>query len=205
MKSKTLLGALCGLALILAACAPAATATNAPATLEPTTAATEPPATEAPSATEASVATETSAATEASAATDTPSVDTTETVGVPVTGEATVNVADVGTYGSALVTGDGMPLYAFSLDTGGTSACTDDCAAEWVPLASQGTPAAGEGVDATLLGTITRDDGTMQVTYNGHPLYTFVDDTASGDATGQGMDDFDGIWNLVSPAGDAVQ
>ena len=117
MKSKTLLGALCGLALILAACAPAATATNPPATIEPTTAVTEPPATEA------TVATEAPAATDTSVATDTPSVDTTETVGVPVTGEATVNVAEVGTYGSALVTGDGMPLYVFSLDTGGTSAC----------------------------------------------------------------------------------
>jgi predicted lipoprotein with Yx(FWY)xxD motif len=198
MKYKTLLGAVCGLALVLAACAPA-TATEAPATLEPTTAVTEPPVTESPVATEPPVATDTSAAT------DTPSVAETATVGVPVTGEATVNVADVGTYGSALVNGDGMPLYVFSLDTGGTSACTDDCAAEWIPLASQGTPAAGEGVDATLLGTITRDDGTMQVTYNGHPLYTFVEDTAPGDATGQGKDDFDGIWNLVSPTGDPIQ
>jgi predicted lipoprotein with Yx(FWY)xxD motif len=198
MKYKTLLGALCGLALVLAACAPA-TVTESPATLEPTTVVTEPPVTESPVATEPPVATDTSVAT------DTPSVDTTETVGVPVTGESTVNVADVGTYGSALVNGDGMALYAFSLDTGGTSACTGDCAAEWVPLASQGTPAAGEGVDATLLGTITRDDGTMQVTYNGHPLYTFVDDSAPGDANGQGMDDFDGIWNLVSPAGELIQ
>lgn len=199
MKYKTLLGALCAFALVLAACAPAATPTQSPATLEPTTVVTEPPVTESPAATEPPVATDTSAAT------DTPSVDTTETVGVPVTGEATVNVADVGTYGQALVNGDGMSLYAFSIDTGGTSACTGDCAAEWIPLASQGTPAAGDGVDATLLGTITRDDGTMQVTYNGHPLYTFVDDTAPGDANGQGMDDFDGIWNLVSPAGEPIQ
>lgn len=198
MKYKTLLGAVCGLALVLAACAPA-TATESPATFEPTTVVTEPPATESP------VATETSAATEAPAATDTQTTDTTATVGVPVTGEATVNVADVGTYGSALVNGDGMPLYVFSLDTGGTSACTDDCAAEWIPLASQGTPAAGEGVDATLLGTITRDDGTMQVTYNGHPLYTFASETGSGNAAGQGMDDFDGIWNLISPTGDPIQ
>jgi predicted lipoprotein with Yx(FWY)xxD motif len=198
MKYKTLLGAICGLALILAACAPAA-ATNPPATIEPTTAATEPPATEATVATEPPVATDTSAAT------DTPSVDTTETVGVPVTGEATVNVADVGTFGSALVTGDGKPLYVFSLDTGGTSACTGDCTSEWPPLASQGSPAAGEGVDATKLGTITRDDGTMQVTYNGHPLYTFADDTGSGDAGGQGMEDNGGTWHLISPEGEPIQ
>ena len=197
MKYKTLLGAIGALALVLAACAPS-TATESPATVEPTTVVTEPPVTESPVATEPPVATETSVAT------DTPSVSETATVGIPVTGEVTVNVADVGTFGSALVNGDGMSLYAFSLDTGGTSACTGDCAAEWVPLASQGAPVAGEGVDATLLGTITRDDGTMQVTYNGHPLYTFVNDTAPGDATGQGMDDFDGIWNLVSPAGDPI-
>ena len=113
-------------------------------------------------------------------------------------------VADVGTFGSALVNGDGMPLYVFSLDTGGTSACADDCAAEWPPLASQGAPVAGDGVDATLLGTITRDDGTMQATYNGHPLYTFVDDTTAGDAMGQAMDDFGGTWSLISPAGEMI-
>jgi predicted lipoprotein with Yx(FWY)xxD motif len=198
MKYPTLLGAICVLALVLAACAPAAAPTQAPATLEPTTAATEPPATEAPSATEPPVATDTSVAT------DTPSVDTTETVGVPVTGEATVNTADVGTYGSVLVNGDGMPLYVFSLDTGDTSACTGDCATEWMPVASQGTPAAGDGVDATKLGTITRDDGSMQVTYNGHPLYTFASDTGSGDAAGQGMEDNGGTWNLISATGEPI-
>ncbi len=189
MKYKTLLGALCGLALIVAACAPAETP-NPTATLEPTTVVTEPPL-----ETETSVATETAATTEPSAATDTPSVDTTQTVGVPVTGEATVNTADVGTYGSVLVNGDGMPLYVFSADTGGTSACTGDCTSEWIPLASQGSPAAGDGVDATMLGTITRDDGSMQVTYNGHPLYNFASDTGAGDAAGQGMEDNGGTWS----------
>ena len=199
MKYETLLGALCGLALVLAACAPAATATNPPATFEPTTVVTEPPVTESPVATEPPVATDTSVAT------DTPSVDTTATVGVPVTGEATVNSADVGTYGTVLVNGDGMPLYVFSMDTGGTSACTGDCTTEWTPLASQGSPAAGDGVDATLLGTITRDDGTMQVTYNGHPLYTFASDTGAGDAAGQGMQDNGGTWTLISATGEPVQ
>jgi predicted lipoprotein with Yx(FWY)xxD motif len=187
MKYKTLLGVICGLALVLAACAPAAPATNPPATFEPTTAATEPPATEAP------------------AATDTQAAGETPTVGVPVTGEATVNAADVGTYGTVLVNGDGKPLYVFSLDTGGTSACTGDCTTEWIPLASQGSPAAGDGVDATLLGTITRDDGTMQVTYNGHPLYTFASDTGAGDAAGQGVQDNGGTWNLISATGEPVQ
>ena len=187
MKYKTLLGAVFTLALVLAACAPAATPTNPPATFEPTTAATEPPATEAP------------------AATDTQAAGETPTVGVPVTGETTVNTADVGTYGTVLVNGDGMPLYVFSKDTGGTSACTGDCTTEWIPLASQGAPVAGDGVDATLLGTSTRDDGTMQVTYNGHPLYTFADDIGAGDAAGQGMEDNGGTWNLISATGEPVQ
>lgn len=199
MKYKTLLGAVFVLALMLAACAPAETATNPPATFEPTTVVTEPPATESP------VATESPAATESPVATESPSVDTTSTVGVPVTGEATVNAADVGTFGTVLVNSDGMPLYAFSSDTGGTSACTGDCATEWAPLASQGAPVAGDDVDATLLGTITRDDGTMQVTYNGHPLYTFADDTGAGDAAGQGMEDNGGTWNLVTATGEPLQ
>ena len=193
MKYKPLLGAICGLALILAACAPAATPTQAPATLEPTTAATEAPATEA--ATEAPAATESPVATEAA----------TEAAGVPVTGEATINVADVGTFGSALVNGEGMPLYIFSRDTADTSACTGDCTSEWAPLVSQGAPVAGTGVDASLLGTITRDDGTMQVTYNGHPLYTFANDTGSAEAGGQGMEDNGGTWNLISAAGESIQ
>jgi predicted lipoprotein with Yx(FWY)xxD motif len=64
---------------------------------------------------------------------------------------------------------------------------------------------AGTGLDATLLGTITRDDGTMQVTYNGHPLYTFANDTGSDNAAGQGMQDNGGTWNLISSSGDAVE
>jgi predicted lipoprotein with Yx(FWY)xxD motif len=122
-----------------------------------------------------------------------------------VTGEATINVADVGTFGSALVNGDGMPLYAFSQDTADTSACTGGCTSEWPPSVSQGAPVAGTGVDASLLGTITRDDGTMQVTYNGHPLYTFAADTGSDEAGGQGLEDNGGTWHLVSPAGEPIQ
>ena len=76
---------------------------------------------------------------------------------------------------------------------------------EWPPLASDGAPVAGEGVDATLLSTITRDDGTLQVTYNGWPLYLFEEDTAPGDTNGQGLDEFGGLWFLVSPTGEAVQ
>lgn len=197
MKYPTILGVLLALVLVLAACAPAPTATDIP---------TEPPATMAP--TEPPVGT-TETATESVSVTDTPAAGTgTGTPGVPVTGEATVMVSQDATFGPILVNGEGMSLYVFMQDTqnSGTSTCTDvdGCTAEWPPLSTEGSPVAGEGVDATLLGTITRDDGTLQVTYNGWPLYLFVEDTAPGDTNGQGLDEFGGLWFLVSPAGETV-
>ena len=172
MKFKNMFGAVCVLALILAACAPAPS--------EPT--ATLPA--EEPALTEPPVSTEPAA--------------------VPVTGEATVSISDSTDFGSILVDSEGMSLYVFFNDTqnSGTSTCTGECAVAWPALVSQGAPAAGDGVDAALLGTITRDDGTMQVTYNGWPLYYFADDTAAGDTNGQGLD---GVWFLVSPTGEAIQ
>ena len=125
--------------------------------------------------------------------------------GVPVTGAATVAVSESADFGSILVDGEGMSLYVFTDDTqdSGTSACTDtECTTEWPPLTTDGDPVAGEGVDETLLGTLTRDDGTTQVTYNGRPLYHFSGVTAPGDTNGQGME---GKWFLVSPEGEAIQ
>ena len=105
--------------------------------------------------------------------------------------------------------GDGFSLYLFMKDTqnGDASTCTDadGCATEWPPVLTDGDPIAGDGVDATLLGTITREDGSTQVTYNGWPLYRFHEDTAAGDTNGQGLDEFGGLWYLVSPTGEAVQ
>jgi predicted lipoprotein with Yx(FWY)xxD motif len=198
MKYQVLLGATLVLDLLQTARCGAgthATPIESPvATIEPTTEATEPAATDAA----------TEAATEAA---ETPAADTTATVGVPVTGEATVNVSESAEFGSILVDSNGFALYAFMNDTpdSGTSACTDDCATEWPPLTSEGEPVAGDGVDATLLGTITRDDGTTQVTYNGRPLYLFHEDTAAGDTNGQGVEDAFGQWFLVSPTGEPIQ
>ena len=78
-------------------------------------------------------------------------------------------------------------------NTNGTTGTRGECSSETM---------AGEGVDATLLGTITRDDGSTQVTYNGWPLYYFQDDAAPGDTNGQGLD---GVWFLVSPEGEAIE
>jgi len=195
MNYKTILGALFVMALIVTACAPAPTETP-PLTDVPTDVSTMEP-TEAP-VTEAPVATDTEAA-----ATDTAAVET-ATVSVPVTGDATVNVSESSDFGSILVDGEGLSLYLFTNDTqdSGTSTCTGECLVEWPALTTEGDPVAGEGVDATLLSTITRDDGSLQVTYNGWPLYYFHEDAAPGDTNGQGLG---GVWFLVSPEGEAIE
>ena len=193
MKSRTLLGILLVLVMALAACAPATA--NVPTTVPPT----EEPATEMPSEVPPTEAPATDAATEA--ATEAPAE--TATGGAPVTGAASVEVSESADFGPILVDGAGMSLYLFTNDTqnSGASTCADDCLAAWPALLSDGDPVAGEGVDAALLGTITRDDGTTQVTYNGWPLYYYAEDTAAGDTNGQGVGD---VWFLVTPTGEAV-
>jgi predicted lipoprotein with Yx(FWY)xxD motif len=201
MKYPKLLGAMLAIALLLAACAPAATpaVTEPPATLEP---ATEAPATEA--ATEAATEPATEPAATDAPATDAPTEAATDAPSVPVTGAATVNVSEVGTFGQALVDGEGRTLYLFTNDTqnSGTSSCTGDCLVAWPPLFTDGDPVAGTGVDAALLGTISLPDGTTQVTYNGWPLYYYAEDTAPGDVNGQGVG---GVWFLVSPTGEMIE
>jgi predicted lipoprotein with Yx(FWY)xxD motif len=103
--------------------------------------------------------------------------------------------------GTILVDGRGMTLYLFTKDTrgSGASTCEGPCLAAWPPLL--GTPKAGSGADQARLGTITRSDGAVQVTYNGWPLYYWAQDSAPGDTNGQGVN---GVWWVVSPAGEPV-
>ena len=75
----------------------------------------------------------------------------------------------------------------------------------WPPLAAAGKPAAGAGIDAAKLGTTKRADGSTEVTYNGHPLYTYAGDTATGQTSGQGLDDFGAEWYALSATGDKVE
>lgn len=118
------------------------------------------------------------------------------------TGE--VELADSG-LGQILVGGDGHTLYLFESDTSGDgSTCAGDCAAAWPPLTSRGRPKAGSGVDAAKLTTFKRDDGTTQVAYNGHPLYNYAEDEASGDTNGNDSDEFGGKWYAMTAAGDSV-
>ena len=120
---------------------------------------------------------------------------------VPVTGAAAVSLGQNDELGSFLVDEKGMTLYLFTKDTPNTSNCYEKCAVAWPPLLTTGGPVAGEGVDASLLGTTTRTDGTVQVTYNGWPLYYYEKDKAPGDVTGQ---DVGGVWYVVSAEGNQV-
>jgi predicted lipoprotein with Yx(FWY)xxD motif len=114
----------------------------------------------------------------------------------------TVTVASSATLGSFLVDEKGMTLYLFTKDTPNTSTCYDQCATNWPPLLTTGAPVAGQGADDSKLGTTKRTDGSMQVTYNGWPLYYFAKDTKAGDTTGQEVGD---VWYVVSPDGEKVE
>jgi predicted lipoprotein with Yx(FWY)xxD motif len=110
----------------------------------------------------------------------------------------TVKATSVGSIGTVLVAGsNGMTVYTFTKDVkdSGKSACSGDCLVKWPALtvAAGETPKGGEGVTGTLA-TITRDDGTLQVTYNGLPLYFFQGDSAPGDANGVYTN-----WEAVKP------
>ena len=120
-------------------------------------------------------------------------------------GTAAVSLAALpGIPGKALVGRDGRTLYLFQADKNGASACTGACAAAWPPDTVTGAPQAGSGVSQALLGTITRPDGTMQLTYNGHPLYYYPADTAGRTARGQGVKAFGAEWYVVGAGGGKI-
>jgi predicted lipoprotein with Yx(FWY)xxD motif len=123
------------------------------------------------------------------------------TAATGATGEATVQAVD-SDLGTILADADGRTLYLFESDTDGASTCYDDCAANWPALTVDGEPVAGDGVDASLLGTTERDDGSVQVTYADHPVYYFAGDQQAGDTNGQGVGE---VWFVVGPDGEAVR
>lgn len=109
----------------------------------------------------------------------------------------TVNMTTIN--GTAVVTNSsGKTLYWFAPDTSTTSKCTGSCATYWPPVT--GPVTAGSGVTGTL-GTITRSDGTTQATYDGHPLYTYVGDTAAGQNKGNGLNLSGGLWYEMTVSG----
>jgi predicted lipoprotein with Yx(FWY)xxD motif len=119
-------------------------------------------------------------------------------------GGAKVAVANSG-LGRILVDGRGHTLYLFAKDKHGKSTCSGKCAAFWPPLLASGKTLASGGAKTSLLGTTKRSDGRLQVTYNHHPLYTFVKDARKGQTNGEELNVFGAEWYAVSAAGAKVE
>jgi predicted lipoprotein with Yx(FWY)xxD motif len=184
------------LALVLAACGPAAV-TGVPTQLEPLATSVIATATGLAESVDATSTPEVAAS---PAVVNTQAATSTPEASVPVTGDTQIRATVSDTHGPILVDGDGVAVYLFTNDTqnGDASACTDEeCTAAWQPVTTTGSPVAGAGVIQNLLGTITREDDTLQVTYNGWPLYYSASGTANEHAA-------EGTWFLVLPSGNAV-
>jgi predicted lipoprotein with Yx(FWY)xxD motif len=108
-------------------------------------------------------------------------------------------------YGKILFDSRGRVLYLFARDRAGRSSCSGACAKAWPPFLTKGAPKAGRGVNAKLVGTTKRRDGTLQVTYAKHPLYYFKEDTKPRQIKCQNVSNFGGLWLVVAPSGKAVR
>ncbi len=107
--------------------------------------------------------------------------------------------------GNVLVDARGRTLYLFDKDKHGRSACYGACATYWPPLLSPAKPRPGRGVHASLLGVTKRSNGKRQVTYAGHPLYTFIADKKAGQTNGEGLNNFGAAWDAIAASGRAVE
>jgi predicted lipoprotein with Yx(FWY)xxD motif len=116
-------------------------------------------------------------------------------------GGTAIDVADNDSLGQILTDASGNTVYLFEKDESGTSECSGECASVWPPVIADGKPAAGDGADASQIGTVKRDDGSEQVTYAGHPLYLYQGDTQPGDTNGNGLDQFGAEWYALTPDG----
>ena len=117
-------------------------------------------------------------------------------------GTGSVSVASVGDLGKVLVDSEGLTLYYFEKDKGGKSACYGACASAWPPLTASGMPHAMTGAASSKLGTTKREDGTVQVTYAGWPLYTYAADAKPGEDNGTDVKSFGGAWYPLHPDGE---
>jgi predicted lipoprotein with Yx(FWY)xxD motif len=113
----------------------------------------------------------------------------------------TIGTAEIDGLGTVLVDSEGMTVYDFTVDKGTRSECYGGCESAWPPVTTNGKPIAGEGAMSSALGTTKRKDGTMQVTYEGHPLYTFVGDEGPGEANGS---ESEGTWFVLDEKGAQV-
>lgn len=144
---------------------------------------------------------------ESSSPSSTPAATTTSAV--PTT--ATSSSGPAAASGTAITTGDseygvmlfdqpGQAIYLFDKETTAQPACYGDCAADWPPVLTTGTPQAAGEVRGDLLGTAQRDDGSLQVTYAGHPLYYYAHEDP-GQVLCHDVDDYGGTWLVVTPEG----
>lgn len=117
-------------------------------------------------------------------------------------GAGVVSLGNAQKLGMVLVDSNGMTLYDFHKDKGTTSSCYGPCEEGWPPMLTEGEPTVGNGASASKLGTTERKDGTMQVTYAGHPLYTFVEDKKPGEAHGNDVSAFGGQWYALKGSGE---
>jgi predicted lipoprotein with Yx(FWY)xxD motif len=115
-----------------------------------------------------------------------------------------LRVGRVGGLGSLVIDRGLHTVYVFSKDDGTQSSCYDACATRWPPMITETNPFASDGIDASKLGTTERDDGFLQVTYAGHPLYDYLGDSAAAEANGNGIDAFGGQWHAIEPDGEAL-
>lgn len=114
-------------------------------------------------------------------------------------GQAEIKTAST-SLGTVLTDAQGFTIYWFAKDTSTSSACSGACATYWPPVI--GKPVAASGVTLTgKLGTIKRSDGSLQATYNGHPLYTYKGDTSAGQVSGNNVNGFGGLWYAVTASG----
>lgn len=107
-------------------------------------------------------------------------------------------------YGSVLFASDDKVLYVFGPDKGSASKCYGECAKAWPPVTTKSMPMAGSGLNQSLLGTTRRSDGTLQVTYDGHPLYTYTGDEP-GQIMCQNANMHGGLWLVISAMGMPVK
>jgi predicted lipoprotein with Yx(FWY)xxD motif len=119
--------------------------------------------------------------------------------------KAATLTAHTSRYGKILFDGRGRVLYLFARDRGGRSSCLGACAKAWPPFLTKGAPRALSGVNAKVLGTTRRGNGTIQVTYAKHPLYYFKEDTKPGQIKCQNVSNFGGLWLVVAPSGKPVR
>jgi predicted lipoprotein with Yx(FWY)xxD motif len=117
-------------------------------------------------------------------------------------GSGTVKTAQVTGYGTALVTNAGKSVYVLSTDPPNGSKCAGACAKAWIPVTVSGSASGGGDVDSSKLSTFKRKDGTTQVTYDQHALYT---DASPGATSGEGQAGEGGTWYLIAPSGQPIK